>query len=75
MIRYLKISQFACDVTFGIFLLSWFITRHVLFLFVIKAVHDTPKLFTFVWDPANGAYAAESVFLCFNTLLISLQVR
>lgn len=75
MIRYLKISQFACDVTFGVFLFSWFITRHVLFWFVIKAVYDTPKFFTFVWDPASGSYLARNVFLCFNSLLISLQVR
>ena len=75
MIRYTKISQFACDVTFGIFLVSWFITRHVLFIFVIKAVYDLPKyLEDFVWNPEVGGYLNSSVHTWFNVLLWSLQV-
>src|SRR6266550_1762672 len=65
MIRYTKISQFACDVTFGIFLVSWFITRHILFIFVIKAVYDLPK-FLEDFNP--------TVLMWFNGLLWTLQV-
>ncbi|KAF8627195.1 hypothetical protein AX15_004513 [Amanita polypyramis BW_CC] len=74
MIRYLGISQFACDVTFGIFLVSWLITRHILFVLVIKAVYDTPKFLPYVWEPENGRYLSTPVYLCFNVLLMSLQV-
>jgi len=65
MIRYTKISQLACDVTFGVFLVSWFITRHVLFIFVIKAVYDLPKFL----EGFNS-----TVLMWFNILLWSLQV-
>ncbi|KAK2466171.1 hypothetical protein APHAL10511_001813 [Amanita phalloides] len=74
MIRYLQISQLACDLTFGIFLVSWLITRHVLFLFVIKAVYDAPKFLDYNWNPKAGSYLNTSVHWCFNILLMSLQV-
>ena len=74
MIRYLGISQFACDFTFGIFLVSWLITRHVLFLLVIKAVYDTPKFLGYMWEPETGRYLSTQMYFCFNILLMSLQV-
>lgn len=44
MIRYIDISQLACDLTFACFLVSWLVTRHFLFLFVIySTVVDLPK--------------------------------
>ncbi|PFH46172.1 hypothetical protein AMATHDRAFT_8141 [Amanita thiersii Skay4041] len=75
MIRYLGISQLACDTTFAIFLVSWLITRHVFFLFVIKSTYyDLPRVQEFIWNPEVGSYLSTSVWLGFTTLLLALQV-
>ncbi|KAF8639648.1 hypothetical protein AX17_000913 [Amanita inopinata Kibby_2008] len=75
MIRYLGISQVACDATFAIFLVSWLITRHVLFIFVIKSTYyDCPRVIGFVWDPEIGSYLSAPVWLGFTVLLFALQI-
>ncbi|KAG6812329.1 hypothetical protein H0H92_003413 [Tricholoma furcatifolium] len=58
MIRYLDISQFACDFTFGLFLVSWLVTRHILFIFAIVSTYrDAPRLIPYellgVLSPRN----------------------
>ena len=43
ILKYLKF-QVACDIAFGVFILVWFVTRHVLYLMVVYSVYDdTPK--------------------------------
>lgn len=75
MIRYINISQFACDVTFGCFMVSWVVTRHVLFLSVIFSMWFTsPRLIDLQWTPEKGYYFNYTAYLMYLTLLISLQV-
>ena len=75
MIRYLNISQFACDLMFGFFMLLWVVTRHVLFLSVIISLMFTaPRLIDMQWTPEKGYYFDDKAYLMFSGLLCSLQV-
>lgn len=75
MFRYLSLTTL-CDATFVCFLLSWFITRHALFVFVIISTYkDAPRIIPRVWDPERGHYMTKEVYIAYNTLLIALQVR
>ncbi|KAG6919391.1 hypothetical protein DXG01_006274 [Tephrocybe rancida] len=61
MIRYIEISQFACDLTFGCFLVSWLITRHIFFLFTIVSTYsDLPRLVPFKWSVEEGRYLSRT---------------
>ena len=63
MIRYIDVSQLACDVTFGWFLISWLITRHLLFVrVIISQIIDSKKLMSL---PA---------YIGFASMLVTLQV-
>jgi len=75
MIRYIDVSQLACDVTFAWFLLSWFITRHLLFIrVIISAFIDSARLVPFEWSPERGHYLNNSVYVGFCSMLVALQV-
>ncbi|RDB22787.1 Sphingosine N-acyltransferase lag1 [Hypsizygus marmoreus] len=75
MIRYIEISQIACDLTFVWFLVSWFITRHVFFNFaIVSTFTDLPRLVPFAWLPEEGRYLSKSAWIVFCTLLTALQV-
>ncbi len=75
MIRYLGISQFATDLIFVWFMLSWLVTRHILFLFVIKStVLDAPGLISFGWDAVAGHYVTKEMYFALSVLLLALQV-
>ena len=39
ILKYLKF-QMACDIAFGVFILVWFVTRHVLYAMVVYSVYD-----------------------------------
>lgn len=72
--RYLSFS-FLCDATFTWFLLSWFVTRHVLFILIIKSTYfDVPKLLPLSWNPDEGWYLTSDVLLGFSILMMALQV-
>ena len=74
MLRYLSFSTL-CDATFVAFLVSWLITRHVLFIRVIVSFWmDAPKHMPSQWNPDAGLYMSENVYHMFNFLLITLQV-
>lgn len=74
MFRYLGFST-CCDVTFVVFMVSWFVTRHFLFLFVIKSAwYDAPRIIPPVWDPSRGHFMTPGVLMGFNLMLISLQI-
>lgn len=76
MSRYLGINQLVTDLTFGWFMVSWLVTRHILFLFVIKStLFDGPKLIAFRWDPVAGHYVTKTMHHGFSALLLVLQVR
>lgn len=75
MLRYLSFKTL-CDLTFVCFMVSWFITRHVLFIIAIKSTYiDIPKLVPAVWDPANGYYMTKGVWMIFLSMLITLEVH
>ncbi|EAU84743.1 longevity-assurance protein [Coprinopsis cinerea okayama7 len=75
MIRYLEVSQLATDVIFGWFMVSWFVTRHFLFILVIwSAAYDATKYIPFVVDPSRGFYLTRTAYLAFVGMLIALQI-
>lgn len=76
MLRYLDHSTL-CDVTFVWFMVSWFVTRHALFVCVIlkSTWLDCPRLIPFEWDPVRERYLTETAWMIFMALLSALQVR
>lgn len=75
MLRYVALYTL-CDLTFVVLLVSWFITRHVLFIIVIKSAWVDPlRLFSEMWAPERGNYASPFTHKTFCVLLVSLQVR
>ncbi|KZO91388.1 longevity assurance proteins LAG1/LAC1 [Calocera viscosa TUFC12733] len=74
MFRYVGFNT-AKDVTFVFFLISWFVTRHVLFGAVIWSVyHDLPRFIPYRWSPSNGLYMTRPALAGFISLLVALQV-
>ena len=74
MLRYLGFSTM-CDITFVLFMGSWLVTRHFLFLFAIKSSwYDAPRIIPAVWDPSIGHFMTKEVLRAFNSMLIALQV-
>ncbi|KAJ9087416.1 Sphingosine N-acyltransferase lag1, variant 2 [Entomophthora muscae] len=72
--NYLKLSVL-CDMTFVVFVLSWFFTRHVGYMILIWSILVDPlKYNSAKWDPANGIYFTEAVRIVFLALLLPLQV-
>jgi acyl-CoA-dependent ceramide synthase len=75
MTRYLSVKQIITDSLFGLFMISWLVTRHVLFLFVIwSTVVDGSRLIDFRWDPEGGHYVTLKMYYGFSGMLLSLQV-
>jgi acyl-CoA-dependent ceramide synthase len=75
MLRYLAYRRL-CDATFVWFLLSWLVTRHVLFNFVIWSVYaHLPRSIAFAWDPERANYFTKEMWIGFFSMLLALQVR
>ena len=75
MIKYMG-GTLSCDIVFGLFMVCWLITRHILFTLVIISTYaDLPYYIPFKWDPANGHYATNTIYINFLALLGILQVR
>lgn len=75
MLRYLKISQLATDAIFGWFLLSWLVTRHFLFISVIKsAIYDAPRLIKYEWSVERGHFLTKTALGAFCTMLLALEL-
>ncbi len=73
MLRYLS-YQVACDVTFVWWVLSWFVTRHVLFCKVIASAYwDVPTQLDGS-RPERGYNLTKEVHEVFVSLLIILEV-
>lgn len=74
MLRYLQ-SQPACDIVFVWWMLSWFVTRHVLFCKVIASAYwDAPNQIEFGWWPERGHWLTGEVHKVFVSLLVVLEV-
>ena len=75
MLRYID-SSTLCDITFTFFLVSWFVTRHVLYIFVIVSTYyDCPRFIPFGWTPERDRYLSKFAWIMFVTLLCALQVN
>jgi len=75
MLLYLQLPQIFPDMMFGVFMVSWFITRHVLFLITIKStLLDMPALLRFDWKPENGYYITKGSHTMFILCLLALEV-
>lgn len=75
MLRYVGLYTL-CDMTFAFFLLSWLITRHVLFVIAIKSAwFDSVRLVPENgWAPERGAYFSDFTHKSFVSLLVFLEV-
>jgi hypothetical protein len=74
MIKYMG-GSLSCDIVFGLFMFAWLITRHILFMLVIASIYaDFPYYSQFRWDPLNGYYASERIYIAFMVLMSLLQV-
>ncbi|OCH92204.1 longevity assurance proteins LAG1/LAC1 [Obba rivulosa] len=72
MLRYLSFSTL-CDATFVWFLVSWLVTRHALFMIVIKSTWDARWMTPPIWD-FDDAHDLTNVMWwgCF-LMLVALQ--
>jgi len=74
MLRYLQ-YQTACDAAFLWWMLSWFVTRHVLFCKVIASAYwDAPNQIEFGWSPERGHWLTKEVHKVFVSLLVVLEI-
>ncbi|TRM68056.1 TLC domain-containing protein [Schizophyllum amplum] len=73
--RYLDIPHQIYDYTFAFFLVSWFVTRHVLFVCVLWSTWTgLPANINFEWTPEKGHYITHTFWLVFVSSLAALQV-
>ena len=75
MIKYMG-GTLSCDIVFGLFMFSWLVTRHIIFMFVIMSIYaDIPRYSPLIWDPPNGYYITFNIYSGFLVLMSILQVR
>ncbi|KAJ7068217.1 TLC domain-containing protein [Mycena amicta] len=75
MMRYVEARQIICDSLFAIFVISWFLTRHVLFALVIYSQWlDLPQVVGFEWDPEHGRFLSWEYWAVFFGCLVALQI-
>jgi len=73
MVKYANLPNLA-DVFFGLFLVSWIVTRQLFFPAVIYSVIFTSKeVLDYKWDPASGWFYNVWVQVGFASLLVGLQ--
>ncbi|KAI0065923.1 longevity assurance proteins LAG1/LAC1 [Artomyces pyxidatus] len=74
MLRYLN-YQTLCDAAFVWFLISWVVTRHVLFMIVLVYTYlEPPRIGVLGWNPELGIFLTKEAHLVFVVLLCCLQV-
>lgn len=74
MLKYLEFTTI-CDVAFGAFLVTWFITRHIFFVLIIVSEYkDMLVYMPYGWNPEKGYYVTFEIWAGFLILLSSLQV-
>lgn len=69
--------QKLCDVMFGVFMLTWTITRHVLYMVLLwSCYHDAPRYISFRTsvDWVSGHMLTRTTYTMFLVLLTTLQV-
>jgi len=74
MFKYLE-NRITCDSLFGLFMVSWFVTRHVLFIRLIHStMYDLPRKISLGWEPKQGRFMTQNVHYSFVVLLVVLQI-
>ena len=74
MLRYLGMTTL-CDLTFVVFMFSWLVTRHILFIPVIAVTYRVYYIVPRVWDISLGHYMTKEIYVFFFGMLCALQVR
>ncbi|KAJ7784888.1 TLC domain-containing protein [Mycena maculata] len=75
MMRYIGLPRIASDVTFVLFFVSWFITRHVLCVLVIISTYvDLPRIVPFEWSPHLGRFLSREHWVIFCACLTVLRI-
>lgn len=73
MLKYLRFHR-SCDVAFGVFMVSWFVARHVLFLMVVWSIYVTlPAMIPFTCYNVNTGAQAEPTWYSESILHNMLQ--
>jgi acyl-CoA-dependent ceramide synthase len=76
MMRYIAIPQIFTDSTFGFFMVSWLVTRHILFVLIMYSVlFHLPRAVVYVYDPSRGLFLTEAAWWGFCVMLSALEVR
>ncbi|KAG4304527.1 hypothetical protein PORY_001920 [Pneumocystis oryctolagi] len=74
ILKYLKMRR-ACNFSFFIFLVSWIVTRHVFFLFILYSTYkDAGVIISHKWDPVNNIFFTKKIHMSFLALLSALQL-
>jgi len=74
MLRYFGLSNL-CDAAFMMFLVSWLVTRQILYpRVVISAIFDGGRLMEYKWEPETGYFFNRDWYIIFISLLLSLQL-
>ena len=74
MLKYLHLEM-ACNVQFGIFMLVWTVTRHILYNQVLWSVMvDPQKYIGYAWRPDKELFFTHNVQRLFTFLLGMLQI-
>ncbi|CAG8450382.1 2617_t:CDS:2 [Scutellospora calospora] len=73
MLKYLRFNMF-CDVLFGIFMVSWLVTRHYIYGHIIYSTWTEPLLYIeYKWVPEEDYYFTKNVQRFFLFLFCILQ--
>ena len=74
MLKYVHLET-ACNVQFGVFMLTWVGTRHVLYPMVLwSVIHDPQKYIDYTWRPEKELFFTHNVQRIFTVLLGMLQI-
>ncbi|KAJ7047423.1 TLC domain-containing protein [Mycena alexandri] len=75
MARYINMPELLCNSLFAGFLISWLITRHILFAIVLVSTYtDLPRLVPFEWAPPLGRFLSREYWVVFCACLTALQI-
>jgi len=75
MLLYIDLSTL-CDIVFTWFLVSWLVTRHVLYVFVVirSTWMDSARLIPFDWAPERNHYLTNTAWYIFFSMLCALEI-
>jgi len=73
MLKYLKYNKI-CDILFGIFMISWLITRHYFYGYIIYSTWtESQQYLEFKWSPEEEYFFTKNIQSFFLILFSILQ--